>query len=59
MKDVGRWLFFKVTLAGYIFWQLGHLPDIGKQLTIGGLTFEVVSTEGRNIDKVRILPVVT
>ena len=47
-----------VTLAGYIFWQLGHLPDVGKQLTAGGLTFEVVSIEGRNIEKVRILPVV-
>ena len=44
-----------VTLAGYIFWQLGDLPDVGRRLTVGALAFEVVSIEGRNIEKVRIL----
>lgn len=42
------------TLAGYIFWRLGHLPQAGEQLLADGLAFEVASIEGRNIEKVRI-----
>ena len=43
-----------VTLAGYLFWQLGHLPDVGQRLTVNGLSFEVLALEGRNIEKVQI-----
>lgn len=42
------------TLAGLILWRLGHLPEQGETFTFGGLTYEVVSLDGRNIDKVRI-----
>lgn len=42
------------TLAGYILWRLGHLPEAGETVTAGNLTFEVVSMNERNIDKVRV-----
>ncbi|MBK1865143.1 TerC family protein [Taklimakanibacter albus] len=42
------------TLAGYILWQLGHLPEAGETVTVGAFVFEVVSMDGRNIGKVRI-----
>lgn len=42
------------TLAGFILWRLGHLPQEGETVTDGNLFFEVVKLEGRNIDKVRI-----
>ncbi|MGO4831821.1 transporter associated domain-containing protein, partial [Rhizobiaceae sp. 2RAB30] len=42
------------TLAGYMLWRLGHLPQAGETVAAGGLAFEVVSMKARNIDKVRI-----
>jgi CBS domain containing-hemolysin-like protein len=42
------------TLAGYILWQLGHLPEAGERVLAGGLEFEVISMSGRAIDKVRV-----
>jgi CBS domain containing-hemolysin-like protein len=42
------------TLAGYILWRLGHLPQAGEKVTAGSLLFEVVSMSERNIDKVRV-----
>jgi CBS domain containing-hemolysin-like protein len=42
------------TLAGYLLWRLGHLPEVGERVMAGDLVFEVLSIEGRNIDKVRI-----
>lgn len=42
------------TLAGLILWRLGHLPERGTLVAFGDLTYEVVSLEGRNIEKVRI-----
>jgi CBS domain containing-hemolysin-like protein len=42
------------TLAGYILWRLGHLPQAGERVAVGGLEFEVVSMQERNIDKVRV-----
>jgi CBS domain containing-hemolysin-like protein len=44
------------TLAGYILWRLGHLPKAGDRVAGGNLAFEVVAMDGRNIDKVRIIP---
>lgn len=44
------------TLAGYILWQLGRLPEAGERLLIGDMTFEIVSMEGRSIDKVKVAP---
>lgn len=42
------------TLAGFILWQLGHLPETGAKVAAGALVFEVVALNGRAIDKVRI-----
>jgi CBS domain containing-hemolysin-like protein len=42
------------TLAGFILWRLGHLPHQGETIRFEELTFEVVSLDGRNIDKIRI-----
>lgn len=42
------------TLAGYVLWQLGHLPGEGEKLEAGGLEFEVVAMDGRVIDRLRI-----
>ena len=41
------------TLAGYILWTLGRLPEQGEVIRAGELTFEVVRMEGRAIDTVR------
>lgn len=42
------------TLAGYILWQLGHLPSEGQRVAAGAYEFEIVKMEGHAIDKVRI-----
>ncbi|QRY65630.1 hypothetical protein JVX98_00555 (plasmid) [Ensifer sp. PDNC004] len=42
------------TLAGLVLWRLGHLPNQGESVSFGGLTYEVVALDGRNVDKVRI-----
>ena len=42
------------TLAGLMLWQLGHLPQAGERVAVGELVYEVVSLDGRAIDKVRI-----
>ena len=42
------------TLAGYILWRLGHLPEAGERVAAGELEFEVVSMAERNIEKVRV-----
>lgn len=42
------------TLAGFILWNLGHLPHEGESLAAEDLAFEIVKLEGRNIAKVRI-----
>jgi CBS domain containing-hemolysin-like protein len=44
------------TLAGYLLWRLGHLPQAGETVAAGQLEFEVISMDGRNIDKVRVRP---
>lgn len=43
------------TLAGYILWQLGHLPTEGERIEAGGFVFEVVAMEDHSIAKVRIM----
>ncbi|MFO1072655.1 MAG: hemolysin family protein [Geminicoccaceae bacterium] len=44
------------TLAGFILWQLGHMPRVGEAFTSHGHRFEVVDLDGRRIDKVLIAP---
>ena len=42
------------TLAGYILWQLGHLPEQGEEVRAENLVFKIMSMQGRNIGKVSI-----
>ncbi len=42
------------TLAGFVLWQLGHLPQIGETFQWNGLSFEVVDMDGRRIDRVLV-----
>lgn len=44
------------TLAGYILWHLGHIPNQGDAIELEGMRFEIVAMDGRAIDKVRIVP---
>lgn len=42
------------TLAGYMLWNLGHIPVGGEKFTAEGFEFEVLTMERRNIAKVKI-----
>ena len=42
------------TLAGYLLLHLGHLPQQGEQVVSDGLVFEIMSLDGRKIEKVKI-----
>ena len=44
------------TLAGFVLWELGHVPRIGEHLDWRGLRFEVVDMDGRRIDRVLVSP---
>jgi putative hemolysin len=46
-----------VTLAGFILWELGHMPRVGEAFIRDDLRFEVVDLDGRRIDKVLVEPV--
>ncbi|MXN52786.1 CBS domain-containing protein [Shinella sp. AETb1-6] len=42
------------TVAGYILWRLGRLPDAGERIAGDGFEFEIVSRSERNIEKIRV-----
>jgi magnesium and cobalt exporter, CNNM family len=42
------------TLAGFVLWELGHLPKIGERVDWKDLRFEVVDMDGRRIDRVLV-----
>jgi CBS domain containing-hemolysin-like protein len=42
------------TLAGYLMWQLGRLPEEGDTITGEGFEFEVVARTGLRLDLVRV-----
>ena len=44
------------TLAGFVLWELGHVPRIGEHLDWQGLRFEVIDMDGRRIDRVLVNP---
>ncbi|MBL8666116.1 MAG: HlyC/CorC family transporter [Rhodospirillales bacterium] len=44
------------TLAGFVLWELGHVPQIGERLDWQGLRFEVIDMDGRRIDRVLVSP---
>ena len=43
------------TLGGLLYDQFGKIPEVGDELTLGGLRMRVLSTAGLRIRKVRIL----
>ncbi|MGH9917076.1 MAG: hemolysin family protein, partial [Pyrinomonadaceae bacterium] len=47
------------TLAGYILWNLGHIPAQGEKLKVDDYEYEIVEMDGRNIGKVKISPTET
>jgi putative hemolysin len=42
------------TLAGFLLWEFGHLPEVGERFDWKNLRFEVVDMDGRRIDRVLI-----
>ncbi|WP_375627217.1 MULTISPECIES: TerC family protein [unclassified Bartonella] len=46
------------TLAGFMLWQFGHLPNEGESFETDGLHFKVIEMERRNISKILISPIV-
>lgn len=45
------------TVAGFVLWRLGHIPETGESFEWNGFRFEVVDMDGRRIDKVLVSPV--
>ncbi len=45
------------TVAGYILWEMGRMPEVGDGFVRDGVRYEVVDLDGRRIDKVLIEPV--
>ncbi|ENN91168.1 TerC family protein [Bartonella bovis] len=44
------------TLAGFMLWHFGHLPNEGESFETEGLCFKVIEMDRRNISKVLISP---
>jgi len=42
------------TLAGFILAELGHIPQVGEQISYQGYTFSVEKMEGFRITSVRV-----
>jgi magnesium and cobalt transporter len=42
------------TLGGFLFGQLGHLPQVGERVRVGDLDFEIAQMEGRRVKSVRL-----
>jgi CBS domain containing-hemolysin-like protein len=44
-----------LTIGGYVFGQLGRLPQVGDRVTVGDARFEVLEMEGRRVYKLRMV----
>ncbi|MFQ5558691.1 MAG: hemolysin family protein, partial [Acidimicrobiales bacterium] len=44
------------TIGGLIFNTLGHVPDVGETVDVGGMRFRVERMQGRRITRVRLTP---
>jgi CBS domain containing-hemolysin-like protein len=44
------------TVGGLIFNTLGHVPEVGEAVEVGGLRLEVERLQGRRITRVRLTP---
>jgi putative hemolysin len=43
------------TVAGYVVAELGHLPDVGEQVLVGGgYTLTIAAMDARRVDRVRV-----
>jgi putative hemolysin len=42
------------TVAGFVLWQLGHLPEVGETFTWRDLKVEVIDRDGKRIDQVLV-----
>jgi putative hemolysin len=42
------------TLAGFVMFQLGRVPQVADHFEWGGMRFEVIDMDGRRIDKVLV-----
>jgi putative hemolysin len=45
------------TLGGFIFTQMGRVPEVSERFEWNGLRFEVVDMDGKRIDKVLVSPI--
>ncbi|HEV8599645.1 MAG TPA: hemolysin family protein [Gemmatimonadales bacterium] len=43
------------TIGGWIFGQLGRLPQVGDRVAAGRMSFEVVEMEGRRVKRVKLI----
>lgn len=46
-----------VSLAGFVLYRCGHVPEVGEAFVWHGWRFEVVDLDGRRIDKILASPV--
>jgi CBS domain containing-hemolysin-like protein len=44
-----------LTIGGYVFGQLGRLPQVGDRVTVGDARFEVLEMDGLRVDKLRMV----
>jgi putative hemolysin len=44
------------TIAGFLVYSLGHIPEPGEHVTRNGYRFEVVDMDGKRVDKVLLVP---
>jgi putative hemolysin len=44
------------TIAGFIVYSLGHIPEPGEHVTWNGYRFEVMDMDGKRVDKVLLVP---
>ena len=58
-----RWSFPRLpgveTLAGFLLAQMGHLPEVGETLEMGGRRYVVAEMAGRRISRVRVENIVS
>ncbi|MGQ9490909.1 MAG: hemolysin family protein [Anaerolineae bacterium] len=47
------------TLGGFVMMRLGRIPQVADHFEWAGLRFEVVDMDGRRVDKVLVMPVVS
>jgi putative hemolysin len=44
-----------LTIGGYVFGQLGRLPQVGDRVSVAGVRLEVLEMAGRRVGKLRMV----